>query len=35
MVNPFDSSFFKFLLGFICILLLSFTVFYFVGKYIH
>jgi len=35
MVNPFDKSFFKFLIGFACILLLSFVVLYLVGNYIH
>ncbi len=34
MVNPFDNSFFKFLLGFICILVISFTVIYLAGIYI-
>ena len=33
MVNPFDRNFFKFLIGFICVLLASFVVLYFVGRY--
>lgn len=32
MHNPFDKSFFKFLLGFTLILALSFTMLYFVGR---
>lgn len=31
MVNPFDKNFFKFLLGFLCILAVSFAVLYVVG----
>ena len=33
MVNPFDNSFYKFLIGFICILSISFTILYFVSSY--
>ena len=33
MTNPFDRTFFRFLLGFCFMLSLSFAVFYFVGKY--
>ena len=33
MTNPFDHNFFKFLIGFVCILLASFTVLYLVGMY--
>ena len=33
MVNPFDRSFFKFFVGFVCILALSFLVLYFVGQW--
>ncbi|MEA2715426.1 MAG: hypothetical protein QOG91_454 [Candidatus Parcubacteria bacterium] len=33
MVNPFDRSFFKFFVGFICILSVSFAIIYFVGRY--
>ena len=33
MVNPFDRNFFKFLFGFLCILVLSFALFYIVGRY--
>lgn len=33
MVNPFDRSFFKFFIGFICILTLSFAIIYVVGRY--
>ena len=33
MINPFDASFFKFMLGFSFILFLSFTVLFFVNKY--
>ena len=33
MVNPFDRNFFKFFIGFVCILALSFGVLYFVGRY--
>ena len=32
MVNPFDRNFFKFLIGFICVLLASFAVLYLVGR---
>lgn len=32
MVNPFDGSFFKFFLGFVCILILSFIVLYIAGQ---
>lgn len=32
MTNPFDRSFFKFIIGFAVILLVSFTVLYFVGQ---
>ena len=35
MVNPFDKTFFKFLIGFACILILSFAVLYFVGRYLR
>jgi len=35
MVNPFDKSFFKFLIGFAIILLVSFGVLYLVGNYLH
>jgi hypothetical protein len=35
MVNPFDRSFLKFLIGFACILLMSFALLYFVGAYLH
>jgi len=34
MVNPFDKSFFKFVIGFGCILLVSFAVLYVAGKYL-
>ena len=33
MVNPFDANFFKFLIGFICILLVSFGVLYIANSY--
>lgn len=33
MRNPFDATFFKFLLGFTVILSMSFAVLFFVGKY--
>lgn len=33
MVNPFDRSFFKFLIGFTLILGVSFAILYFVGRY--
>jgi hypothetical protein len=33
MVNPFDKNFFHFFIGFIMILLFSFSVLYFTGKY--
>ena len=33
MVNPFDRTFFRFLLGFGIILIVSFAILYFVGKY--
>ena len=33
MVNPFDRNFFKFVLGFACILLASFVLLYFVGRF--
>jgi hypothetical protein len=33
MVNPFDRNFFKFFLGFVCILALSFLVLYLVGQW--
>ncbi len=33
MRNPFDQTFFKFLLGFSFILLSSFAIMFFVGKY--
>jgi hypothetical protein len=33
MKNPFDETFFKFLLGFSFILTASFTILFFVGKY--
>jgi hypothetical protein len=32
MINPFDKTFFKFLLGFILILLFSFSIFFFTGQ---
>jgi hypothetical protein len=34
MVNPFDKSFFRFLIGFACILILSFVVLYVAGQYV-
>lgn len=33
MSNPFDQNFFKFLLGFTCILITSFAILFFVGNY--
>jgi hypothetical protein len=33
MVNPFDRSFFKFFIGFVCILCFSFGVLFVVGYY--
>jgi hypothetical protein len=33
MVNPFDQNFFKFFIGFICILGISFGILYYVGQY--
>jgi len=33
MINPFDRTFFSFFFGFACILLASFVVLYFVGRY--
>ncbi|MFA6404953.1 MAG: hypothetical protein WCW03_03075 [Candidatus Paceibacterota bacterium] len=33
MVNPFDRNFFKFFFGFLFILIVSFTILYFVGRY--
>ena len=33
MVNPFDRNFFKFFLGFVCILSFSFCILYIVGQY--
>jgi hypothetical protein len=33
MVNPFDRNFFKFFIGFLCILAISFAIMYFVGKW--
>jgi magnesium-transporting ATPase (P-type) len=33
MVNPFDRNFFKFFVGFVCILAVSFGVLYIVGTY--
>jgi len=33
MVNPFDRSFFKFVIGFVLLLLASFTLIYFTEKY--
>jgi len=33
MVNPFDRNFFKFFIGFIFVLLTSFTILYFIGRY--
>lgn len=33
MSNPFDHNFFKFVTGFVCILVASFGVLYFVGTY--
>lgn len=35
MVNPFDKSFFKFLIGFASILLLSFAAVYAAGTYLR
>ena len=34
-VNPFDKSFFKFLIGFASILLVSFVALYYIGSKIH
>ena len=34
MVNPFDRSFFKFLIGFAIILVASFAILYLAGKYL-
>jgi 1,4-dihydroxy-2-naphthoate octaprenyltransferase len=33
MVNPFDRSFFRFLIGFVCILCVSFAILYTVGRF--
>jgi hypothetical protein len=33
MINPFDQTFFRFVLGFTFILSLSFSVLYFAGRY--
>ena len=33
MNNPFDGTFFKFLIGFVLILLVSFSIIYLAGKY--
>ena len=33
MVNPFDRNFFKFFIGFVCILGISFSLLYVVGAY--
>ena len=33
MNNPFDNTFFKFLIGFIFILLVSFSILYFASEY--
>ncbi|MDE1967170.1 MAG: hypothetical protein KGI45_03860 [Patescibacteria group bacterium] len=33
MTNPFDRNFYRFFIGFICILCVSFAVLYFVGHY--
>ncbi len=33
LINPFDKSFFKFFIGFVCILCFSFSVLYIVGRY--
>lgn len=33
MINPFDRTFFKFLIGFALILGVSFAILYFVGRY--
>jgi hypothetical protein len=33
MVNPFDRNFFKFFIGFICILVLSFAILYIVSQW--
>jgi len=35
MVNPFDKSFFKFLIGFVLILAASFAVLYAVEHFLH
>ncbi|GEM_PF-883460 len=33
VINPFDRNFFKFFIGFICMLTMSFAVLYVVGRY--
>jgi hypothetical protein len=33
MVNPFDRTFFRFVLGFTLILVISFAILFFVGEY--
>jgi hypothetical protein len=33
MVNPFDKDFYKFFIGFVCILCVSFGILFVVGKY--
>jgi hypothetical protein len=33
MVNPFDRTFFRLMLGFVFMLSMSFAILYFVGKY--
>jgi len=33
MVNPFDKNFFKFFIGFVCILCVSFGILYIVGRF--
>jgi hypothetical protein len=33
MINPFDKNFFKFLIGFVCILCFSFAMLFFVSRY--
>ncbi len=35
MVNPFDRDFYKFFIGFVCILGFSFCLLYVVGQYSH
>jgi len=35
MINPFDRTFFKFIIGFAVILLASFVVLYYIGKHLH